>query len=145
MKNKLKKVIALFVSVLLVLTNIAVYANEDVVIDDASYEEVLEQPVVDLEISSEPQKLIYGKFVFGADADSNTSIGEFEYYSSSKDATSSEQQEDGTWIDVNKRNHDSLGNYTKAPDGTDAYFVTKYKRLAAFSSSDLYTSLLPKD
>lgn len=141
MKNKAKRVIALFVCALLVLTNIAVYANEDVIIDDASFGEVFEQTEVEAETLAQPQKLLFNKLVYGSNPSSNEVTGGMECASSNRDAVTIEKQPDGTWVAFDKYNIDSLGNYTTAPDGTDAYFVTKYERAKGTVPGYIYISL----
>ncbi len=84
---------------------------------------------------SDAQKLIYNKVTYGATASENVYVGLMTNFAVNSDETPLEQV-DGAWTDVNGYKSDSLGNYTQAPDGTSAYFITKYKRPQHPSQTD---------
>lgn len=122
-KTKLQKLMAVIIAFAMVFTGaLPVFASEEIADVDVALAEV------ETEVMGVTMPLFYNKVTFGATSADRVLDGKMNYYMHVSNDTPIEKRDDNLWYAKSGCGSDALGNHAVAPDGTSAYFITKYMR-----------------
>ena len=122
-KTKLQKLMAVIIAFAMVFTGaLPVFASEEIADVDVALAEV------ETEVMGVTMPLFYNKVTFGATSADRVLDGKMNYYMHVSDDAPIEKKDDNLWYAKSGCGSDALGNHAVAPDGTSAYFITKYMR-----------------